>query len=99
MQGENERQWKKTKREHSSVSTEELFSLITEASSWIHYNYVPDCIYHAAQRMLPEIDDIRIPRRPWDERFHSMIARLKRRTFWQKHKQTLVSSGWIAAKR
>ena len=56
MQGENERQWKKTKREHSSVSTEELFSLITEASSWIHYNYVPDCIYHAAQRMFPEID-------------------------------------------
>ena len=32
---------KKTKREHSSVSTEELFSLITEASSWIHSNYVP----------------------------------------------------------
>ena len=42
MHGENERQWKKkTKREHSSVSTEELFSLITEASSWIHSNYVP----------------------------------------------------------
>ena len=39
---------KKTKREHSSVSTEELFTLITEASSWIHSNYVPDCIYHAA---------------------------------------------------
>ena len=39
------------------------------------------------------IDDIRIPRRPWDERLHSMIARLKRGTFWQKHKQTLVSPG------
>ena len=39
------------------------------------------------------IDDIRIPRRPWDERLHSMIARLKRGTFWQKHKQTLVSRG------
>ena len=49
MHGENEGQWKKkTKREHSSVSTEELFSLITEASSWIHSNFVPDCIYHAA---------------------------------------------------
>ena len=52
MQGENERQWKKeTKREHSFVSfvsTEEHFSLVTEASSWIHYNCVPDCIYHAA---------------------------------------------------
>ena len=50
MQGENERQWKKkekTKREHSSVSTEELFLLITEASSWIHSNYLPDCIYQA----------------------------------------------------
>ena len=39
------------------------------------------------------IDDIPIPRRPWDERLHSMIARLKRGTFWQKHKQTLVSRG------
>ena len=28
----------KNEREHSSVSTEELFSLITEASSWIHFN-------------------------------------------------------------
>ena len=37
---------KKIEREHSSVSTEELFSLITEASSGIHSNYVPDCIYH-----------------------------------------------------
>ena len=27
------------------------------------------------------IDHIRIPRRPWDERLHSMIARLKRGTF------------------
>ena len=33
--------------EHSSVSTEELFLFITEASSWIHSDYVPDCIYHA----------------------------------------------------
>ena len=39
------------------------------------------------------IDDIRIPRRPWDERLHSMIVRLKRGTFWQKRKQTLVSRG------
>ena len=39
------------------------------------------------------IDDIRIPQRPWDERLHSMIVRLKRGTFWQKHKQTLVSRG------
>ena len=39
------------------------------------------------------IDDIRIPRRPWDQRLHSMIARLKRGTFWQKHKQTLISRG------
>ena len=38
---------KKIEREHSSVSTEELFSLITEASSGIHSDYVPDCIYHA----------------------------------------------------
>ena len=30
------------------------------------------------------IDDIRIPRRPWDESLHSMIARLG--TFWQTHK-------------
>ena len=45
------------------------------------------------------IDDIRIPQRPWDERLHSMIVRLKRGTFWQKRKQTLVSRGWIAAKR
>ena len=37
----------KIEREHSSLSTEELFSLITEAGSWIHSNYVPDCIYHA----------------------------------------------------
>ena len=27
------------------------------------------------------IDHIRIPRRPWDERLHSVIARLKRGTF------------------
>ena len=40
-----------------------------------------------------------VNRRPWEERLHSMIARLKRGTFWQKHKQTLVSRGWIAAKR
>ena len=41
------------------------------------------------------IDDIPIPRRPWDERLHSMIER-------QKRKQTLVSlvsRGSIAAKR
>ena len=38
---------KKIELQHSFVSTEELFSLITEASSWIHSNYVPDCIYHA----------------------------------------------------
>ena len=37
---------KKIEREHSSVSTEEIFSLITEASSGIRSNYVPDCIYH-----------------------------------------------------
>ena len=46
MQSQNERQWKKIELELSSVSTEELFSLITEASSWIHSNYVPDCIYY-----------------------------------------------------
>ena len=46
MQSQNERQWKKIELELSSVSTEELFSLITEASSWIHSNYVPDGIYH-----------------------------------------------------
>lgn len=45
------------------------------------------------------IDDIRIPRRSWDERLHSMITRLKPGTFWQTHKQTLASRGWIAAKR
>ena len=39
------------------------------------------------------IDDIRIPRRPWDERLHRMIARLKREFFYQKHKQTLGSCG------
>ena len=41
------------------------------------------------------IDDIPIPRRHWDERLHSMMAR-------QKRKQTLVSlvsRGSIAAKR
>ena len=37
---------KKIEREHSSVSTEEILSLITEASSGIPSNYVPDCIYH-----------------------------------------------------
>ena len=37
---------KKIERENFSVSTEELFLLITEASSGIHSNYVPDCIYH-----------------------------------------------------
>ena len=36
------------------------------------------------------IDDIPIPRRPWDERLHSMIER-------QKRKQTLVSLGLVAA--
>ena len=36
---------KKIEREHSSVPTEELFSLITEAQ--IHSNYVTDSIYHA----------------------------------------------------
>ena len=35
---------KKIEREHSSVPTEELFSLITEAQ--IYSYYVPDCIYH-----------------------------------------------------
>ena len=50
-------------------------------------------------RIIAAIDDIRIPRRPWDERLHCMIARLKRGTFRQKHKQTLVSRGQIAAKR
>ena len=39
------------------------------------------------------MDDIRIPRRPWDERLHSMIARLKRGTFWQKkNKHWLVAA-------
>ena len=38
---------KKIERENFSVSTEELFSLITEARSGIHSDYVPDCIYHA----------------------------------------------------
>ena len=48
MQSENERQRKKKiELQHSFVSTEELFSLITEENSWIHSNYVPDCIYHA----------------------------------------------------
>ena len=42
---------------------------------------------------LTSIDDIRIARRPWDERLQGMIARLKQETFWQKHKQTLVSRG------
>ena len=42
---------------------------------------------------LTSIDDIRFARRPWDERLQSMIARLKQGTFWQKHKQTLVSRG------
>ena len=37
---------KKIELKHSSVSTEELFWLVTEASSGIHSNYVPDCIYH-----------------------------------------------------
>ena len=40
------------------------------------------------------IDDIRIPRRPWDESLHSMIARLE---LFGKH--TNISPGWIAAKR
>ena len=45
MQSENDRQQKKKiEREHSSVPTEELFSLITEAQ--IYSYYVPDCIYH-----------------------------------------------------
>ena len=35
---------KKIEREHSSVPTEELFSLITVAQ--IYSYYVPDCIYH-----------------------------------------------------
>ena len=42
--------------------------------------------------LLQTIDDIRIPWRPWDERLHSMIARLKRGTFWQKHKHWLVAA-------
>ena len=58
MQSENERQRKKIEREHSSVSTEELFSLITEASSWIHSNYVPDCIYHVTWECSPELDHL-----------------------------------------
>ena len=58
MQSENERQRKKIEREHSSVSTEELFSLITEASSWIHSNYVPDCIYRATWECSPELDHL-----------------------------------------
>ena len=40
------------------------------------------------------IDDIRIPRRPWDEILYSMIPRLKRGTFWQKNtnKHRLVAA-------
>ena len=41
------------------------------------------------------IDDIPIPRRPWDERLHSMIARQKRK----RTLVSLVSRGSIAAKR
>ena len=62
--------------------------------------YKDPCLEYQTTRKLLEwfghpfrIDDIRIPRRPWDERLHSMIARLKRGTFQQKHKQTLVSRG------
>ena len=44
---------KKIEQKHSSVSTEELFWLVTEASSWVHSNYVPDCIYHSTQRLFP----------------------------------------------
>ena len=34
-----------------------------------------------ARKSSAVIDDIRIPRRPWDERLYSMIARLKRELF------------------
>ena len=50
--------------------------------------YKDPCLEYQTTRKLLEwfghpfrIDDIRIPRRPWDERLHSMIARLKRGTF------------------
>ena len=38
------------------------------------------------------IDDIRIPRRPWDERLHSMIARLKRELFGKN-----TNKHWLVA--
>ena len=38
------------------------------------------------------IDDIRIPRQPWDERLHSMIARLKRGTFGKN-----TNKHWLVA--
>ena len=38
------------------------------------------------------IDDIRIPRRPWDERLRSMIARLKRELFGKN-----TNKHWLVA--
>ena len=40
------------------------------------------------------IDNIRIRRRPWDERLLSMIGRLMRETSWRKHKKQ-TSVNWL----
>ena len=52
----------------------------------------PTCRLINPSKSEIRIDDIRIPRRPWDERLHSMIARLKRGTFWQN-----TNKHWLVA--
>ena len=46
----------------------------------VHFSRVI-IVSHCTLFFYFQIDDIRIRRRPWDERLHSMIARLKRGTF------------------
>ena len=44
------------------------------------------------------IDNIRIPRRPWDESLLNMNARLMRGTFLEITKKHMENCDWIAEK-
>ena len=57
--------------------------------------YVTNGIYEYIHVIrLNAIDNIRIPRRSWDERLLSMIGRLMRETSWRKHKKQ-TSVNWL----
>ena len=83
-------------RLHSSLRTEDVFpvvaSLPPKNNVYFRRKKSNDRKYVCGSQAT-FTDDIRIPRRPWDERLHSMIARLKRGLFGKNtYKHWLVAA-------